>query len=338
LRENKIRFSEYNDIASNPRNTDIDRITEGIKNNKCNVIIGIGGGSALDSAKAAAIAAANEGKSWDYTGREGETVTRPRKKRLPLIVLPTTSGTGSEATPYAVLSNPALHMKATIVNDMCFPDAAILDPELTKSMPPRLTALTGIDAFAHCFEAYISTTATPFIKMTALEGMRLFAENIERAVTAGDDISARENMALVSLYGGIAISRNGVSVPHAVGQALGGMMDAPHGGSLAAVLPAVIRWTLPEGAEKFARVTEILRPETADKNDDEKAACLADVLEELWMRILGEKITCSSYGLTASRVEEMSDAVLKCYYSDCLNHPKIPKRKDLVEIIKMSLA
>jgi alcohol dehydrogenase class IV len=337
LKKNKVQFNEYNNVVSNPADTDIDRIIESIRENKCDVIVGIGGGSALDSAKAAAIIAANEGKSWNYTEREGEVITRPVRKRLPLIVLPTTSGTGSEATPYAVLSNPELHMKATIVNDMCFPDIAILDPELTKSMSPRLTALTGIDAFAHCLEAYISTTAAPFTKMIAMEGIRLFAENIERAVNDGENISVRERMVLLSLYGGIAISRNGVAVPHAVGQALGGMMNAPHGGSLAAVLPSVIRWTLPEGAEDFARIMEILEPEVSDKNEEEKAGRLADVLDELWVRILGEKITCSYYGLTADRVEEMSEAVLKCYYSDCLNHPKIPTKKDLVEIIESSL-
>ena len=338
LRAHGITFEEYSDISSNPHNTAIDKMTADVADKGLTVVIAIGGGSAIDTAKAVAIAAVHGGTCWDYTERAGEDVKRPASGVLPLIAVPTTSGTGSEATPYAVINNPDLHLKATIVNHLIFPAVSILDPGMTKTMPPQLTALTGIDTFAHCFEAYISRGASSFTDMAAKEGMRLFAENIERAVHEPDDMEARTNMALASMYGGMAIARKGTTAPHAIGQALGGLYNAPHGGSLAAVLAAVVRWTLPDCAERFAETAVILDPATAAlPTVGERAAKLPEILEQLWGRILSEPVSCSAYGLTEEGIPEMADAVLKCYYGDCLNHPKVPLRDDIVAIIRDSL-
>lgn len=329
-----LEFTEYNDISSNPHNTAIDAMTDDVRKKGCDVVIAIGGGSALDTAKAVAILAVHGGKCWDYTERADEKVMRPSEGRLPLIAVPTTSGTGSEATPFSVINNPSIHLKATIVNHLAFPDVAVLDPGLTRSMPAMLTAITGIDAFAHCLEAFTSSAANVFTDLVAKEGMRLFAENIRIAVKEPENMQARSNMALASMYGGMAIAGKGTTMPHAIGQALGGMYNMPHGGTLAVVLPACVRWTLPKGEEKMAVIAEILKPSVKEISVSEKAGKLPDIMEELWKEILGQKVTCATYGMKADGVDAVADAVVKCYYGDCRCNPRIPEREDIVTILK----
>ncbi|MGN1168470.1 MAG: iron-containing alcohol dehydrogenase [Lachnospiraceae bacterium] len=334
FKNEKLEFTEYNDVSSNPHSTAIDAMIEDVKQKECDVVVAIGGGSALDTAKAIAIVAIHGGKCWEYTERADEEVKRPLKGRLPIIVVPTTSGTGSEATPFSVINNAEIHLKATIVNHLAFPDIAILDPELTKSMPPMLTAITGIDAFAHCLEAYTSSASNDFTDLVSLEGMRLFSENIRIAVKEPENMDARNKMALASMYGGMAIAGKGTTMPHAIGQALGGIYNMPHGGALAVVLPACVRWTLPEGSEKMAKIAEILDPSIRDENEIQKAAKLPEIMERLWMEILGQKVTCETYGMKADGIDAVADATVKCYYGDCKCNPRIPLREDIVEILK----
>lgn len=337
LSYNHITFEEYNDVSSNPHNTVIDKIAEDVKAKKCEVVVGIGGGSAIDSAKAIALLAIHGGNCWDYTERTNEAVKRPEKGILPLIVIPTTSGTGSEATPYSVINNVSLHLKATIVNQLIYPDIAILDVDMLQSMPPMLTALTGIDAFAHCLEAYISIHHSEFTDLVAKEGMRLFAENIRIAVKEPNNELARKNMALASLYGGMAIARKGTIAPHALGQALGGTYNAPHGGALAAVLPECVKWTLPESSDRLAEIAEILDGSVAGMDMADKANALPQIMERLWMEILGRRVSCSTYGMDEAGIKVVTDAVMECYYGDCKNHPKIPTREDIASILEKSL-
>ncbi len=334
FKETGLAFAEYNDISSNPHNTAIDAMAGDVRQKGCDVVIAIGGGSALDTAKAVAILAVHGGKCWDYTERADEEVIRPVKGRLPLIVVPTTSGTGSEATPFSVINNPSIHLKATIVNHLAFPDIAVLDPGLTRSMPAMLTAITGIDAFAHCLEAYTSSAANDFTDLVSKEGMRLFAENIRTAVKEPENMQARNNMALASMYGGMAIAGKGTTMPHAIGQALGGMYNMPHGGALAVVLPACVRWTLPKGDKKMSVIAEILEPSIKSESVSKKASKLPDIMEKLWAEILGSKVTCATYGMKADGVEAVADAVVKCYYGDCRCNPRIPNREDIVAILK----
>ena len=336
LKASADKIVPFNDISPNPRNTVIDQAVRLCIKEKCDVVLAIGGGSAIDTAKAVAIIAVNGGKTWDYTERENEYVARPEKKKLPLIVIPTTSGTGTEVTPYAVINNVDIHFKATIINEMCFPTMAIVDPQIMVSKPPMLTALTGIDAFSHAFESYINKNSTPFSKLIALESMRLFAENIKECCNNGKNIEARANMALASTYGGLAIAHAPTTLPHAIGQPLSGLTDAPHGGSIAACIGAIIDWTLPLGQSKFAKIAELFDSSIADLPEEEKAAKLPELISGLFGEILDEKVTMSGYGLTESQIDGLADMVLQCYIMDCKCHPKMPAKQDIVNIIHKS--
>ena len=335
--ERGISAVEFYDIVPNPRHTTIDRAVTLVRDSGCQVVVAIGGGSAIDSAKAVAFVAVHGGSCWDYTERLGEPVTRPQARGLPLLVVPTTSGTGTEATPFAVINNPGLGLKCAIVNPHIYPDVALIDPQILVSKPPRLTALTAVDTFCHALEAYISIHATPWVEMVALEAIRLFAANALRCVEQGDDLEARARMAFASTLGGMAIAGAGVTVSHALGQPLGAMTDAPHGGTVAASTAQVIRWTLPVAADKFARVAEILDPSTHTLAEGLRAARLPEIVSAHFAR-LGVRDTFGSYGLKPEQVDEFAQVVWTSFNQDLACHPKpIRDQQEVAEIVRQCL-
>jgi alcohol dehydrogenase class IV len=333
--EHDIAYLEFYDIVPNPRHTTIDRAVELVREAGCDVVVAVGGGSAIDSAKAVALVAVHGGYCWDYTERLGEAVTRPQSRGLPLLVVPTTSGTGTEATPFAVINNPELGLKCAIVNPFIYPDVALVDPQILVSKPAKLTALTAVDTFCHSLEAYISIHCTPWVEMVALESIRLFATNAQRCVEHGDDVEARARMAFASTLGGMAIASAGVTVSHALGQPLGAMTDAPHGGTVAASTPYVIGWTLPVCADKFARVAEILDPSTQSLTEMERAQRLPGILEKLFTT-LGVTDTFRSYGLQEHQIDDFAQTVWTSFNQDLACHPKkINSKEEVADIVRM---
>ena len=334
LSEHGIDYIDRYDVTPNPRNTVVDKLSKECIDEKCDIVIGIGGGSCIDSAKMIGVVAANGEEAWLYTARDNEYVAQPNNPPLPIITLPTTSGTGTEVTCYAVLNNLELETKGVMINRAICPLVSIVDPELTMTVPPQVTALTGIDAFAHAFESYIDKKRTPFSQMIALEAIRLFAKSIRKAVKNGNDVQARSDMSLCSLLAGIAITHCPTVMPHAMGQPLSGLTDAPHGGSIACCICQIIEWTLPYGAEQFAVVAEIFDPSIKDLSVEEKAAKLPVILKELWDDILTEPVTMSKYGLKESEIERLADNMLVYYTLDLHGHPRMATREDLIGIIK----
>jgi alcohol dehydrogenase class IV len=333
--ERGIGFIEFYDIVPNPRHTTIDRAVGLVRDAGCDVVVAVGGGSAIDSAKAVALVAVHGGSCWDYTERLGEAVTRPQSRGLPLLVVPTTSGTGTEATPFAVINNPELGLKCAIVNPFIYPDVALIDPQVLVSKPPKLTALTAVDTFCHALEAYISIHCTPWVEMVALESIRLFAGNALQCVEHGDDLEARARMAFASTLGGMAIASAGVTVSHALGQPLGAMTDAPHGGTVAASTPYVIDWTLPVCTDKFARVAGILQPSTLSLTESARARRLPDILKRLFTT-LGVCDTFQSYGLRPEQIDDFAQTVWTSFNQDLACHPKkINSQEEVAEIVRM---
>jgi alcohol dehydrogenase class IV len=333
LTESGVEFDSFYDVVPNPTVELIDKGADMVHNGDYNMVIAIGGGSSLDTGKGIALLATNEGSCWDYTERLGADIVRPKVTGLPLIAVPTTAGTGSEATPYAVINNPKIHQKCTIVNPLVFPTVSIVDPALMVSMPPMLTALTGIDAFSHAFESYINVNAHPFSEMIALESMKYFAQNIREAVKNGSNIEARQNMALACTLGGMAIAHAGTTLPHALGQPLSGLTNAPHGGTIAACLPEVVEWTLPVAIEKFAVVAEILDPSLKSESIEQKASKLPLVMENLFSEI-GADVTFGGYGLKEDQVEILADTVYTSFQLDLKGHPKVANKEDIINLIR----
>lgn len=219
----------------------------------CSLVIGIGGGSAMDTAKAVAMLALNKGKVSDYVGLD-----RVPKPGLPTILIPTTAGTGSEVTFTAVFTNRAAKTKGGINSRFLFPTIALLDPELTVSLPPQVTAQTGMDALTHAVEAYTSNKANPLSDMTAEKAISLIGQFLKKAVKNGKDLDAREGMLLGSLLAGMALANAGVGAVHAMAYPLGALFNISHGLANAVLLPYVLEFNRMACPERFAGVYQLL--------------------------------------------------------------------------------
>jgi len=205
----------------------------------CDLVVACGGGSALDLGKAAAALAANDGDVMDYIEVVGRGLALERPA-LPVVAIPTTAGTGSEATRNAVLHDGENKVKASLRHDSMVPAVALVDPELTLSVPPDVTAATGLDALTQLIEPFVSNKAKSWTDTLCAEGIHLAAEALPRVFDRGDDLDAREMMSLASLFGGICLANAGLGAVHGLAAPIGGMYGAPHGAVCAALLPHVI--------------------------------------------------------------------------------------------------
>jgi alcohol dehydrogenase class IV len=216
-------------------------------------VLGIGGGSPMDVAKLVAALARGGQSVADVFG-----INQLRSRELFLVCLPTTAGTGSEVSPNAILLDEADEAKKGVISPHLVPDAAFIDPALTLSLPPAVTAATGLDALTHCIEAFANKFAHPIVDLYALQGVRLISANLLRAVRNGADLEARTALALGSLYGGLCLGPVNTAAVHALAYPLGGKFHVAHGVSNAVLLPGVLRFNLPSAAERYADVAVAL--------------------------------------------------------------------------------
>jgi len=227
-------------------------ISDGIasaRENNCDVVIGIGGGSVIDSAKAIAALVPNKGSLTDYFEVIGEG-RELKANPLPYIALPTTSGTGAEVTKNAVIKSTENRVKVSLRSPLMFPDIAVVDPELAVFMPPGITASSGMDALTHLFETFVSNQSNPFIDALCREGMQRISSSLKKAFKDGNDIEAREDMAFASMLGGMALENVKLGAVHGFAGPMGGMFPVSHGVVCAALLPAVTEVNLKVISEK----------------------------------------------------------------------------------------
>ncbi len=214
----------FDDLSSNPRDHEIMAGAEAFVSSGCDALVAVGGGSAMDCAKAIGIVSAGRRHVLEFEGVDN--VERPGP---PLLCVPTTAGTGAEVSQFAIVTDTTRQVKIAIASKTLIPDAALIDPEATVTMPPELTAHTGLDALTHAMEAYVSNAHGPMTDLLALEAVRLIVANLPRAMVAPDDIEARGAMLLASLYAGMAFSNAILGAVHAMAHSLGGLLDLPHG-------------------------------------------------------------------------------------------------------------
>jgi alcohol dehydrogenase len=268
-----LHYHQFEAVKPNPRDEDVYAAAALIQEKDCAVVIAIGGGSTIDTAKGAALIAAYGGKVSDYAG--WEKVPGPI---LPLIAIPTTAGSGSEATSWAVITDSVTHAKLAIGDRYLAPSVALVDPALTLSLPPALTAATGMDALTHSIEAYVSALSSPVNDLLALESIRLVAANLRAAVADGQDLQAREGMLLASTLGGIAINNADVAGVHCLSEGMGGLYDAPHGLLNAILLPYFMAYWESVCADRFAAIA---RAFGASPRPEEAVAQVAALIQSL---------------------------------------------------------
>jgi len=243
---------------------------------KCDAVIGIGGGSAMDVAKAVAVLVTNKGKAADYLG-----LNKVPGPGLPTIMIPTTAGTGSEVTFTAVFIRRDLKKKEGMNSPYLYPDLALLDPELTLTLPAGPTATTGLDALCHAIESYTSINASPMSEMMSLEAIRLISDNLRTCVHEGGNLEARGQMLLGSLYAGLGLANAGVTAVHSLSYPLGGKYGIPHGLANTILLLPVMAFNLPAALEKYAVIAEVMGEVTDDLPLREAAYLALDAVQAL---------------------------------------------------------
>ena len=247
----------YSDVESDPSVESVDACAQFVKDNGFDLLVGLGGGSPIDTAKCVSILATNGGKTEDYLGIE-----KVPKPGLPKIFIPTTAGTGSEVTNVAVLSLKALHTKKGIVSRYLVADVAMLDAELTLGLPGHITAATGMDALTHAIEAYVSRFAQPLTDYFALDAITRLGRSLRTAVHFGANIEAREDVLTASLYAGLAFGSAATGMVHGLAMPLGGLYNIPHGIANAVLLPHVMKFNLVAATRRFADIARALGENT----------------------------------------------------------------------------
>jgi len=306
LKKEEIPCALFDQVESDPRIEVVDQALEQLKKEKCDTVIGLGGGSALDIAKLVAVMAVNPGHISNYFGVD--LLVQPG---IPLICIPTTAGTGSEVTPIAILSDEKEHLKKGVVSGHLFPKVALLDPLLTLGVPPAVTAFTGMDALIHAIEAYTSVNANDLTDHLAFRAIELIFDNLLTAYARGEDVNARAKMLEGSMLAGMAFANAGVTAVHAFAYPLGGEFHhIPHGLANAVMLTHVLRFNMLGNLPKFAEISSALGLYTEDLSDREAAEEGIQAIEQL-MTDLNLPLRLRDFNVPREAIPGMAQGVLK---------------------------
>ncbi len=314
-----IAYGVFDGVEPDPRIEIVQACADAASEHS--VIVGLGGGSSMDIAKLAAIIAKHGGDIRDSIGI-GQTTGRG----LPTIMIPTTAGTGSEVTPIAVLSDKQEHLKKGVVSDDLYADVALVDPELMLGLPPYVTAFTGMDALTHAIEAYTNRHAKKLVDGFALEAIRLVGRSLRRCVCVGEDVDAREDMALASLYGGMCLGSVNTAAVHALAYPLGGMFDVAHGVANSLLLPHVMEFNLVSDLEKFANIAEALGEDVDGLSLRDAADMAVEAVRQL-SEDVGIVTRIRDLGVPEDAIDEMAKGAMKV--TRLLgNNPRVMKEDD----------
>lgn len=318
----------FDQVEADPSVTTVTAAVQAGRDAGVTGVLGFGGGSSLDVAKVAALLLGADQPLDDAWG-----VGNARGPRLPLVLVPTTAGTGSEVTPVAILTVGG-DEKRGVSSPIILPDIALLDGELTLGLPPAITAATGVDAMVHAIEAYASASPNnnPLSRMLARQALRLLGANIETAVADGSNLPAREAMLLGSLLAGQAFANSPVAAVHALAYPVGGIFHIPHGLSNALVLPAVLRFNLPAAADVYAQIAADAFPHLADTPSQLRAGAFVDALQSLIGR-LGMPARLREVGIPQDALPRMAADAMK-QQRLLVNNPRTVTEADALAIYK----
>ncbi|GAB7023522.1 iron-containing alcohol dehydrogenase [Salidesulfovibrio brasiliensis] len=323
-------------VAGEPDTQVVMEMTARAREAGCDVVVGIGGGSVMDAGKAVSALLTNEGELLDYlevVGKGHSIAHRP----APYIAVPTTAGTGAEATANAVLLSPEHGVKVSMRSHMMISEVALVDPELSATMPPSVTAATGMDALTQLLEALVSKKATPMTDPFCRDGLARAADALPRAYHDPDDMQAREDMAYASLLSGMALANAGLGAVHGFAAPIGGRYKAPHGAVCAALLPHVMEVNIralrerDSGSDRLAAYAGAawLLCGSAEADVDDGVAMVADLCRDMAIPTLGE------LGMAEADIAPMVDAASKA--SSMRGNPVELTRKELQEILERAL-
>jgi alcohol dehydrogenase class IV len=325
-----VLVAHFAGVVQNPTTESVDAGAAAAREFEAQVVVGLGGGSAMDTAKAIAVGATHPGSAWDYLFFKQE----PTAGTLPVVAVTTTSGTGSHVTQVAVMTELATHTKSAIYHPRVFPRVAIVDPDLAVSVPPHVTASTGFDVLAHAFESFIHVNGNPYADVLALEALRLVRTHLPTAVRDGRDLGARQRMAWADTLAGLCIATAGVTLPHGIGMTIGGFAPhVMHGEALAVVYPEFMRFTWSSAPARFAALGRILDPALAGVPEREAAegSCAA---MDAFLKDVGMWLSFERLKVERKLLEVIADhsRVLPDYQ----NNPRIAGREEIFTMLEAS--
>lgn len=301
-----FEYDIYTDIIPEPLLETGEKLVNFVRRGNYKLVIGVGGGSALDMAKLAGVFVNNPGELKDYLNLTG--TLKVQNKGLPKILIPTTSGTGAEVTNISVMALE--HTKDVITNDSLLADVAIVDPELTMTMPPRVTAATGADALTHAIESFISVNANPYSEGLALQAIRIIGSSLKRAVHNGNDKEARTNMAYGSYLAGLSFFNAGVGAIHALAYPLGGQFHIAHGDSNAVLIPYVLGYIRKTCDSKLAIILQTLTGKHHEIDKEDASIKCVEKLAEL-MNDIGIPKTLGGFDIPDTATRHLAEDGIK---------------------------
>jgi alcohol dehydrogenase class IV len=332
LTDKGIAVAHYDGVIPNPT---VETITAGAKmarSSKTEVIIGLGGGSSMDAAKAISVEATHPGTSWDYLFYK--TPQPDEKKLLPVIAVSTTSGTGSQVTQVAVITNTAKRDKSALYNNILYPQVCIVDPELMLSVPKFVTATTGFDVLCHAFESTINPGTGAYVDLLAWEAISIVVEYLPKELANLNDIEAREKMAWADTLAGLCIANAGVTLPHGMGMAIGGMYpNVAHGEALAIVYPAFSRFTWKSAIPQFSKLAGIFNPDLRGATDNQAAEKSVEEIDK-FLKKIGLWISLKEKGMPESEIDALAKQCM--VLPDYKRNPRVATEAEMVELVKKS--
>lgn len=288
----ETEYSVFTDCKPEPTYLQVEEVVNMVQKYECDLMIGIGGGSVMDAAKLASVL-----QGADYTIRDLMKTPALAEKKVKTVMIPTTCGTGSEATCNAIVAIPEENSKQGIVNDNMISDYVILDPRLIAHLPKGIVAATGVDALAHVVECFTSKKATPFSDPYALEGARLIFANIREAYNNPENMEAKNNMMLGAYYGGVAITGSGTTAVHALSYPLGGKFHIAHGVSNAILFAHVMEFNKDACEERLADLCDVIDPSYASGSNAEKAQYVIEQIADI-VKVTNIPTDLTQYGVT----------------------------------------
>ncbi|WP_077329028.1 iron-containing alcohol dehydrogenase [Virgibacillus siamensis] len=321
----------YLGVDSEPTDIYVDEALTLFNEENCEIVISLGGGSCIDTAKSIAVLATNDGYIGDYMGMKKMAEVKP----IPHIAIPTTAGTGSEVTDAVVIANTTTDVKMMIKQPSFLPEVAIVDPLLTLSSPKQVTAATGIDALSHAVEAYISKRSHPMTDDMALSAMKLIVENITIAYEDGDNLDARENMSLGAMQAGLAFSNASVCLVHGLSRPIGALFHVPHGFSNAMLLPAVLEFSKDYAIKRLADLGRIFIPAAENYSDEQAADVAVASVKSLCLKLNIPNL--NGWGIDKTEFESVVSKMSK----DALasgspaNNPRVPEQYEMEELYRV---
>jgi alcohol dehydrogenase class IV len=328
LTENNLKYIIYENIPSDPTVETVDTGASLARKGSCNLVIALGGGSVLDTGKAISAMVTNEDSVADYHEIKGKG-RKFQHKPIPFIAIPTTSGSGSEATRNAVIINTKLGLKKSIRDPWLIPEVALVDPELTLSLPPHITAACGGDALTQCIESFLGKKSQEITDALALHAIGLIGKSLVKAVKDGKNLEARKNMAMAALLSGLCLSNSGLGAAHALSHPLGVYYKIPHGLSCAVLLPYVMEYNLPVITKKHVKIAQALGEDISLLSEMEAAQRAVEKIKEILSEI-GIKENLSEWGIK----EEGFPQLIKGAKGGSLNNnPRDTSDEDLIELL-----